>query len=82
MPDPIPIQYRVGGVAKPLQSYGEVVKVLQIPFQRLAHDVGAASLEFHGSRVQRFDEFMGHVRAYLMHTDTFIRFHMISINVM
>ncbi len=44
MPDPIPVQDRVGGIAKPLQSYGDVVEVFQIPLQGLAHDVGAAPL--------------------------------------
>ena len=56
MPNLIPVQYRVGGVAQPFQGYAEVVKVLQIAFQRLANDIGAASLEFRGGQVQCFNE--------------------------
>ena len=60
LPDPIPLQDRIGRIAEPFRGQGEVVEVFQISFQRLPEDFGAASTELAGGSVYRFEEFGGY----------------------
>lgn len=52
MPDLIPIQHRIGGVAQPLHGHRQSVEILQVPPYGLANHLGPAALECRSRRIQ------------------------------
>ncbi len=61
----VPVEYRIGRVAKSFPGYIDVFKILQIAFQRMANDFGTAAIEFRRRRIQRLQQLIGNLRSDL-----------------
>jgi len=66
-PDSRPVQNWISGIAEPLNSYGEVVKIFQVALNRMTNHVRPAAPKLGGSLIERGDQRGRKSRGNLVH---------------